>query len=170
MVLATLLLCSSLAEAALHQEQKGPSQMRSELINRVFNEFNKDTQHLLDEFYAQDVEFIDPINSLNGLNDLKAYYAKMYKNVLTISFDITNEVIEEDTHVIMWTMEMTVKKFNKGKPVTTHGNSVLRFNGENKVVYHRDYFDMGEMLYKHLPVLGFLVKKANAKLEKGDDE
>jgi ketosteroid isomerase-like protein len=141
--------------------------MRSELIRRVFNDFNKDTMYLLDEFYSAAVVFEDPINRLDGLDALRDYYANVYKNVTSISFDVTNEVVEGDTHVIMWKMHMTAEKLNKGKPTLTHGTSVIRFNEEHKVTYHRDYFDMGEMLYQHVPVLGYLVKKANAKLESG---
>jgi limonene-1,2-epoxide hydrolase len=37
------------------------------------------------------------------------------------------------------------------------GISHLKFL-ENQVIYHRDYFDLGEMVYEHVPVLGKIVR------------
>jgi hypothetical protein len=56
-------------------------------------------------------------------------------------------------------------KLNKGKVVTIVGTSHIK--GENdKVIYHRDYLDLGAMLYEQLPVLGkfiLWIKKQAAK-------
>ncbi|HGP4674712.1 TPA: nuclear transport factor 2 family protein, partial [Vibrio cholerae O1] len=35
---------------------------------------------------------------------------------------------------------------------------------EGKVTYHRDYFDMGEMLYEQLPVLGQVIRAIKRRL------
>jgi hypothetical protein len=45
------------------------------------------------------------------------------------------------------------------------GNSHIVFNEENLVSYHRDYFDMGEFIYDHVPVLNFVVKKVKERLK-----
>lgn len=164
MSIPALLVCLALSSDAT-MSSEDLIENRSELINRIFNQFNKEAMHLLDDFYSNDVEFEDPINHLNGLDELRAYYASMYENVTSISFDFTDEVISGDIHVVVWTMKTTAKKLNKGKPVIVHGNSVIKFGKDNKVFYHRDYFDMGEMIYQHVPVLRYLVKKVNKKLE-----
>jgi predicted ester cyclase len=172
MTIPVLVLCTSAsAESLVGPESIAPvsekKTERSHRIDAAFNGLDKDNMHVLDDFYAESVEFQDPVNRLSGLDALRAYYTGMYQNVKDISFDITLEVVEGDTHVICWTMTMSVDKFNGGKPIVCHGSSVLRFGADDKVVYHRDYFDMGEMLYQHVPVLGYMVKKAKEKLEKG---
>jgi len=35
--------------------------------------------------------------------------------------------------------------------------SHLKF-ADGKVISHRDYFDLGEMLYEHIPLLGGVIK------------
>jgi hypothetical protein len=42
--------------------------------------------------------------------------------------------------------------------------SYLQFDKAGKVRYHRDYFDLGAMLYEHLPLLGSLVKTIKRRL------
>lgn len=137
---------------------------RSLRIRSAFNDLDKDTMHLLDDFYAEDVVFADPLGEISGLDDLRAYYEAMYRNVQRIRFDFTGEVAEGDTHVVVWTMTVEAKGLNRGRPVSIEGNSVIRFGEDDKVVYHRDYFDLGAMVYEHVPVVRFLVKKVKQKL------
>jgi limonene-1,2-epoxide hydrolase len=138
---------------------------RSEKIRYVYNALNKETMDVLDEFYAEDVVFEDPLGSIEGLPSLRAYYEGMYKNVQEIRFDISEDIEQDEKHVIIWTLHMRVKGLNGGEEVVSKGNSFLKFNDAGKVVYHRDYFDMGEFIYQHVPVLRFLVRQVNKRLE-----
>lgn len=169
---AALVGCAARAEEPVEQatqpvmkneEFKGMT--RSEKIRHVYNAVNKESMNLLPEFYAADVTFEDPLGTIQGLDALTRYYTEMYKNVQEIRFDISDEVAQGDQHVIMWTLHMKVKGLNKGEEVTCKGNSFLRFNQEGLVVYHRDYFDMGEFIYQHVPVLRFFVRQVNKRLE-----
>jgi ketosteroid isomerase-like protein len=145
-------------------EGKTAMEVRSERIRNAFNGLNKDTIDSLDGFYAPDVAFVDPLGTIQGLAALKAYYTNMYKTVTSVRFEFTDEVAQGDTHVMMWTMHLEAKGLNKGRPVQATGNSVIRFGPDDTVVYHRDYFDMGEFVYQHIPLLRFLVRKVNGAL------
>lgn len=123
-----------------------------------FEKLNKDTMHLVDEFYDPQIEFVDPIGSLRTSQKMKAYYANMYKNVKSIRFDFSQIIESEDTVVGVWKMTLVTDKLNGGEPVVVDGNSVIRFKN-GKAIYHRDYFDMGAFVYEQLPVIGFVVKK-----------
>jgi hypothetical protein len=61
-------------------------------------------------------------------------------------------------------MSLTADGLNGGKPILLQGNSYIKFSDDNLVVYHRDYFDMGEFIYEHVPVIGWIIKKVKAKL------
>ena len=41
---------------------------------------------------------------------------------------------------------------NQSRPISVNGVSLLTLK-DDRVVYHRDYYDMGEMVYEHVPVL-----------------
>ena len=64
-------------------------------------------------------------------------------------------------------MILSAPGLNNGEEVTLEGNSYIKFNENNLVIYHRDYFDMGEFIYEHIPVLGWTLKKIKNKL-RGD--
>ena len=133
-------------------------------IHKFFHGLNKENMHLVDEFYDRDVEFIDPLINVRGIDAMRAYYQGLYDNVSSIEFQFSNEVAQGDTHVVMWKM-ILVSKLNHGRPTELDGISHIKFGGsENKVIYHRDYYDMGQFVYEYIPVLKMIIKYVKRKL------
>ncbi|MGE3609523.1 MAG: DUF1295 domain-containing protein [Bacteriovoracaceae bacterium] len=148
-----------------HTFASGEVMNQQEKMKKVFNELRADNIQILDNFYAQDTVFIDPLGKHNGILSVKAYYQNLYKNVKSIHFKFNDIVSSGNTHALVWTMTLEADGLNGGKPITLEGNSHIKFNDANLVVYHRDYFDMGEFIYEHVPVLGWTIKKVKEKLK-----
>ncbi|MCA9791397.1 MAG: nuclear transport factor 2 family protein [Candidatus Eremiobacteraeota bacterium] len=130
---------------------------RKERVETFFNQLRLETLDSLGEFYASEVVFEDPITRLDGVQALTDYYRAMYKEVLEISFAFTSMVEEGDSLMAAWTMRLRTRKLAGQRPIVVEGISHLRFDGE-RVVYHRDAFDMGAMVYEHIPILGWLIR------------
>lgn len=137
---------------------------QQELIDKTFNELRGDNLHILDQFYDNDVLFVDPVGEHKGLSKVKNYYSKMYQNVQSIRFNKKDIISSGFDHVFVWTMYLQAKGLNGGKEMSLEGNSVLKFNQDDLVYYHRDYFDMGEFIYENVPVLSWVVKTVKKKL------
>lgn len=129
-----------------------------DLVSDIFNRFNGKNLEILALLYSQDVVFQDPIHRFQNLIELTNYYKKMYKNVIKIEFKFENFVSEDENLNAQWTMVAQIKGLNQGKEIRVHGASFFKFNKQGLVCYHRDYFDVGEMLYEQLPVLKYLIK------------
>jgi hypothetical protein len=134
-------------------------------IEKYFNELRADKVDILDNFYASDAHFEDPLGAHRGLEAVKKYYAKLYQSVESITFDFKDHISDGNNHVAFWTMTLQTPNLNSGQPMTLEGNSVIKFNSDGLVLYHRDYFDMGEFIYEQLPVLGWLVRKVKERLK-----
>jgi hypothetical protein len=140
-------------------------------IVHVFNQLTVDTLHLLDDFYDERVEFHDPVTSFRGRDDLRRYYAGLYQFVDSISFEFEDVVEDGDSVVAVWVMRLRASGLRKGETIELPGTSHLRFDARSeRVVYHRDYFDMGAFVYEHVPVLGSLVRLVNRKLRQHGDK
>ncbi len=130
-----------------------------------FLKLNSRTMNLVDEFYDEEVYFLDPIVEIKNRSQMKVYYENMYKNVESISWLITDEIMDRHQTVLVWTMTLSAKNFNGGRPLKLDGTSVIHFGGkEGKAIYHRDYFDMGAFVYEGLPVLGGMVRFIKKKM------
>lgn len=126
---------------------------RSEHIRSTFNGLRGDTLHILEDFYDEAVVFEDPLGRIEGLPALTQYYGRLYQNVSHIRFDFSNELIDGDQHLGVWTMHLQAAGLNKGREIQLEGCSLIRFGPAGKVVYHRDYFDLGAFVYEQIPLL-----------------
>ena len=164
-LLIIFLLSAAISVAA--QEKAVPmNELRSTKIREVFNQLRANNTEILNGFYASDVVFIDPLGQINGLSAMKEYYQAMYKNVDEIRFEFKPDAITGDRHLAVWTMYLRAKGLNGGDEVAVHGVSEIEFQAQsNLVIYHRDYFDMGEFLYQHIPILGSVIKMVRKQLE-----
>ena len=130
----------------------------------AFNQLHKDTLHLLDEIYAPDVEFHDPVHELNGLPALRDYYGRLYDGVVSCHFDFEAEVIQDQQGMLVWIMRFQHARFRRGETLELRGVSHLKFRDDGKVFQHHDYFDMGEFIYERVPVLGGVIRTIKNRL------
>lgn len=129
----------------------------------LYSELDRSTLHRLPEIYSNDIQFIDAVHQIDGLPMLTEYFQHLYENILNCQFHI-HHVIENDNEAsLFWTMEYSHPKIGKGKCISVDGTSHIKFN--ERVYYHRDYLDMGQMLYEHLPVLGSALKLIKKRMQ-----
>jgi hypothetical protein len=121
-----------------------------------------DNLDLLATIYHQHVTFIDPMHQVEGFEELYKYFDSLYQNLSSCVFVIDNVIAEGDEAAIYWKMSYQHHKLNKGQVVTVFGTSHIK-GKDDKVFYHRDYLDLGAMLYEQLPFFGKLTKWIKTK-------
>lgn len=131
----------------------------------IYQQLATDNLDLLREVYHKDINFIDPMHEINGYDDLMTYFESLYTNLISCEFSI-NEVIEgTNTAAVYWQMTYAHPKLNSGEVVKVTGHSHLKAADE-KIIYHRDYLDIGAMLYEHIPLVGKVVKAIKKRATK----
>lgn len=121
----------------------------------------------LSSIYAQDVELIDPVGTHKGLPALRAYFENLLTNTEQCQFTIhnlhqTQIGVDTESAFLTWTMNVRHPKF--ARPIVVDGSSELRLS-KDRIVYHRDYYDLGQMVYEHIPLLGRIIKKIKSRLK-----
>lgn len=132
-------------------------------VGQVYQQLNKSNLHLLSDVYHQEVIFEDAAHRLEGWNELESYFAALYTNVNRCDFDIQEQQQSGDSGFLTWQMTLEHPKLSKGAVIHVNGVSHLKF-AQGRVIYHRDYFDLGEMLYENLPLLGSVIKTIKQRL------
>ena len=123
---------------------------------KLYNQLDKSNLELLNEVYSDNIIFEDPLHRIEGLPSLTDYFANMYENLNQGQFEIHTSFEQENQASVYWVMTFSHKKIKQGQSLKVNGNTYLEFDN-GKVVYHRDYFDAGEMIYQHLPVFGTVI-------------
>lgn len=130
----------------------------------VYTDLTKDNLPSLNEIYADDVVFKDPAHEVKGLDNLLTYFFCLYENINEVNYTFINTVLSNETAYIEWRMTFSHPKIAGGKKISVPGASRLTFDDEGKVSYHRDYFDLGVMVYENIPMLGRLVKHIKRRI------
>lgn len=133
---------------------------------QMYKKLNVENLHLLQGVYNSDIRFIDPAHEISGLENLTEYFSALYQNVESITFEFRDVVQQDRSCYLQWDMTFSHKSLARGKPIFVAGTTFLRLDEQDKVSYHRDYFDLGAMLYEHLPILGRLLISVKRRLAK----
>jgi ketosteroid isomerase-like protein len=103
---------------------------------------NPDALDGLDKLYAEDMRFRDPIQQLDGRAAFLAMNERLLRRMRTLTWQIHHAAGDDDHAMLEWTMRATTKL---GLELSVDGTTVVRAH-TGRIVDHRDYWDLGEML------------------------
>ncbi|MCF8069109.1 MAG: nuclear transport factor 2 family protein [Desulfobacterales bacterium] len=130
----------------------------------IYRKLNAENLDLLATVYADDIRFVDPAHEIVGLDHLHRYFDSLYQNIKSIDFRFNHHIQSGRNGYVQWEMTFSHPRLKGGSNISVPGASYIQFNGSNKVNFHRDYFDLGAMLYEQLPVLGRIITIVKRRL------
>lgn len=133
-----------------------------ERFKQIYSGLTVRSLGLLNELYSEDIEFQDPFRRIAGLPALRRYFTELYTHVESCSFTFEEDIRQGDRAVLIWTMQLNHPRLNAGAVVIVSGSTLIRF--QDKVSYHRDYFDAGAMVYEQLPLIGMLIRTIKGRV------
>lgn len=123
----------------------------------LFSETPPDIDTLMEECYHRKVLFRDPLVERRGTEALAEYLRSAYQNVTRCEFDFGEPASSQGSVIIPWNMTLEHPRLARGAPIIVEGASLLQGDGD-RIVFHRDYYDAGQLLYENLPVLGRIIR------------
>lgn len=123
---------------------------------------------LLATCYHPDIVFQDPFHQISGLAELTHYFASVYENATAVRFDFHRQWHEKTDNghasFIRWTLTYRHPKLYGGQQdIVVDGGSELLWQ-DQLIIHHRDFFDGGQMLYEHLPLLSWAIRKLKERM------
>jgi hypothetical protein len=131
-------------------------------FKKLYQPFNATSLGLLDQVYSEDLVFKDPVHQLHGLTELHSYFSGFCTPEVYCEFEFLDQLTSDSQAFFHWRMHYRHPRLNAGQPLTLKGASLIKFN--ERIFYHEDFYDMGAMIYQHLPLVGWLVKKINTRI------
>lgn len=125
-----------------------------DVIDRFKQIYKDSTQINVDDFesiYSPNVRFRDPIHEIVGIDDMKAYMANLCSNLDECRFEYLEQLFGEGIAYIKWNMHFRHPRLGNDL-ITVRGVSQIHYN--ERIFYQEDLYDMGAMIYEHVPLLG----------------
>lgn len=118
----------------------------------------------LDAYYAADAYFKDPFNEVCGVVAIRRIFEHMFTSLLEPRFVVTQSLSQGNQAFLEWELQFRIRHWRPDVKHCIRGASILRFNCEDRVTHHRDYWDTAQELYEKFPVLGGLIRWLRRKV------
>lgn len=132
-------------------------------VIKAYQSLNPEDLFEVGTLYAPDICFEDPTHGIQGKAALMKYFAKMFRNLRNCEFKFHQSITNGTDIFLSWTMLLSHPTIKKGQTIRIEGASYLKTR-HGKIYYHRDYFDMGALLYEHLPIMGRVIHYLKERL------
>lgn len=134
-------------------------------LQALFSDLKQDDlAEQIDEVYAQDLYFNDTIHTFSDRESLKAYIlatAEKVNKTTTVFEDVAKS---GDNYYLRWRMQVEADIGVKTIVSESIGMTQLRFNEQGKVVFHQDFWDNTEGFFRHVPIVGGMIKQIKKRL------
>ena len=118
-------------------------------LKEWFINLNESTLDNIVSYYDEKVFFKDPFNEFNGREKLKKLFLHMFITLNNPQFVFIDTIENRKEIFLTWDFIFSYKE----KLFKIHGSSHLKLNDEEKIVYHRDYWDVGEEILLKIPLI-----------------
>ena len=112
--------------------------------------------------YRENIHFIDPIHELNGLPALDQYFRDLMVNTSDCRFELQLAQCDDHKATMVWTMVFRHPRLGGGREIEVDGVSLLKF--DDRIYFHRDYYDVSAMLHDHVPLLGSISRHLKQRI------
>ena len=153
-----------LGAALVHAAPNGSREQTQQMVDAFKARFVSISPALaadLDRLYTEDVHFRDPISEVRGLPELQRYFTRFAEVSTGARFEITDEVVQPGQAAVFWTMVMVKRDGSDGRRF----QGVSHMKVRDRIYEERDYFDLGEAVYDHVPVVGWLTRFVRSRID-----
>lgn len=126
-------------------------------LKRYFETLTLESVPDLANHYAANAYFKDPFNEVRGIAAIEKVFRHMFTNLDAPAFAIQEIWTREGGAVFLWEFSFRFRSKDSAQQRFT-GMSLLRFDGEGKVIHHRDYWDAAEEIYEKFPLIGLAMR------------
>lgn len=115
--------------------------------------------------YADEVYFNDTITTIREKGVLVDYFEESFGPVETYQVEALDHISRGEDIFVIWKMEMDFRPGRKLRKSLSIGISQLRVNDQSEIIFHQDFWDSTEGLYRHIPVLGSALLRIRNRLQ-----
>ncbi|MCY4043928.1 MAG: nuclear transport factor 2 family protein [Cellvibrionales bacterium] len=135
------------------------------LLFEQFTHFYKDLKAVtpvkIHDLYHDRIVFKDPVHELHGIDQLDHYFSHSLKNLPLCQFTFLDQLVTNEAAYIKWHMFYRHPKLGNDQ-LMLRGMTHILF--DSKIYFHEDSYDLGSMIYDHLPVVGRITRVIKKKL------
>ena len=104
--------------------------------------------------YAERLYFNDTLTEKTSKTALVSYFRDIQSRLQHGELTVLDVAGSGDHLYIRWQMDVRFRVAGRSVASESVGVSHIKVNSEGQIIFHQDFWDSAEGLYRHLPVLG----------------
>ena len=165
---ASYLSALATSDPAQNQPPEPGSEAETAMLERVKALFSDYSHDNLSEnvtiVYAEKVYFRDAFKQLESAEAIREYMLEGLKPLDKGEFVFNRVARSGNDYYFDWTMRLDFKKTPPNTWEESIGVSHMRFNSEGKVIFHQDYWDPTDIVYRRIPIAKQLIAFVKGKM------
>jgi hypothetical protein len=141
-----------------------PALQRLDNFVSFYNSLSAQDLSVLAQLYHPEVRFIDPVHQIDGLDALQQYFGHAYDRLDSCTFAAHAMAGQQLQGFVSWQMQFSHQAIASGALIKVDGCTELHWHQDGRIIYHRDYYDLTQMVYQHVPVVAWLTGKIKQKM------
>jgi len=117
-----------------------------------------------DEVYAPSLYFRDAFKEFERREDIKEYLLHGLEALRSCTFTFDHAVTQRGEVFLHWTMHVSLKRDKEGVIDHSMGISHMRFDTEGRVIFHQDYWDPTDVVYRRIPIVNRMLAWVKGRL------
>ena len=116
------------------------------------------------EVYAEKTYFRDAFKQFESAEAVREYMLAGLQPLEDAEFVFNRFAVNGGDYYLDWTMRLDFKKTPTGTWEESIGVTHMRFNSEGKVIFHQDYWDPTDIVYRRIPIAKQLIAFVKGKM------
>lgn len=139
-----ILVCLALISAPANAESNSSRLNKERLeVGRALIEVTSANVGSIIPYYADDIEYHDPIVDIYGINEMTTFLFTLFGATPDLITTVDDEIAVNNTYTAAWTMVGTFA----GVPYDAKGMSIVKFRDKSTSVYYqRDYYTESDIM------------------------
>ena len=127
-------------------------------VKQLFASYTRENlETKIPEVYAERVYFRDAFKQFSSSEAIRDYMVEGLAALENAEFVFRRVARAGDEFYLDWVMRLDFKKTPTGTWEESIGMTHMRFNSEGQVIFHQDYWDPTDIVYRRIPVAKQLI-------------
>ena len=136
-----------------------------ERVNSLYSDYcYENLSKNVTQVYAEKTYFRDAFKQFDSAEAIREYMIDGLKPLEGAEFVFNRVARSGSDYYLDWTMRLDFKKTPTGTWEESIGMTHMRFNADGKVIFHQDYWDPTDIVYRRIPIAKQLIAFVKDKM------
>lgn len=136
-------------------------ELKIDEIKNFYLDINNLQVDNISRLYHSDCVYQDPFTRTTGLEAFHSYLSARSNRLNNARIEFLDQTLSNGHIYLKWNLYVASNKPDHA-PIMARGMSQILYN--NKIYYHEDLYNLNELIFDHVPILGFATRLVRKNL------